>query len=53
MACQLYNIGKIDLPERLLLSQGKFSDADLGKIKPHTTIDAEILSNSLSAIPCG
>ena len=49
-ACQLHDIGKVGLPEGLLLQQGQYSDADLNKIKRHTTIGAEILSNSTSAL---
>jgi putative two-component system response regulator len=49
-ACQLHDIGKVGLPEGLLLQQGQYSDAELNKIKRHTTIGAEILSNSTSAL---
>ena len=49
-ACQLHDIGKAGLPEGLLLQQGQYSEAELNKIKRHTTIGAEILSNSQSAL---
>jgi putative two-component system response regulator len=49
-ACQLHDIGKAGLPEGLLLKQGQYSDAELNKIKSHTTIGAEILKNSNSAL---
>ena len=49
-ACQLHDIGKVGLPEGLLLQQGQYSESELKKIKSHTTIGAEILSNSNSAL---
>jgi putative two-component system response regulator len=49
-ACQLHDIGKVGLPEALLLQQGQYSDTELQKIKRHTTIGAEILSNSNSPL---
>jgi putative two-component system response regulator len=49
-ASQLHDIGKIGLPEGLLLQQGQYSVADLEKIKQHTTIGAEILNNSPSPL---
>jgi putative two-component system response regulator len=50
VACQLHDIGKVGLPEALLLQQGQYTDADMQKIKRHTTIGAEILSNSSSPL---
>jgi putative two-component system response regulator len=50
IASQLHDIGKIGLPEGLLLHQGQYSIADLEKIKQHTTIGAEILNNSPSPL---
>ena len=50
IASQLHDIGKVGLPEGLLLHQGQYSDAELNKIKRHTTIGAEILSNSPSSL---
>jgi putative two-component system response regulator len=49
-ACQLHDIGKAGLPEGLLLKQGQYSDAELNKIKSHTSVGAEILKNSNSAL---
>src|SRR4030065_1236680 len=49
-ACQLHDIGKAGLPEGLLLQQGQYSDAEINKIKRHTTIGAEILNNSNSTL---
>ncbi len=50
VACQLHDIGKVGLPETLLLQQGQYTDAELQKIKRHTTLGAEILSNSASPL---
>jgi putative two-component system response regulator len=50
VACQLHDIGKVGLPEALLLQQGQYSETELQKIKRHTTIGAEILSNSNSPL---
>ncbi len=50
VACQLHDIGKVGLPEALLLQQGQYSETELHKIKRHTTIGAEILSNSNSPL---
>ncbi len=49
-ACQLHDIGKVGLPEELLLQQGQYSDKEMQKIKRHTTIGAEILANSTSPV---
>ena len=50
VACQLHDIGKVGLPEALLLQQGQYTDPDMQKIKRHTTIGAEILGNSTSPL---
>jgi putative two-component system response regulator len=49
-ACQLHDIGKVGLPEVLLLQQGQYTETELQRIKRHTTIGAEILSNSSSPL---
>jgi putative two-component system response regulator len=49
-ACQLHDIGKIGLAESLLLQQGRYSENEQQKIKRHTVIGAEILSNSISPL---
>lgn len=49
-ACQLHDIGKVGLPETLLLQQGQYSENEMQKIKRHTVIGAEILSNSNSPL---
>lgn len=50
IASQLHDIGKVGLPEGLLLQQGQYTEAELNKIKRHTTIGSEILSNSPSSL---
>ena len=49
-ASQLHDIGKVGLPELILLQQGRYSEIELQKIKRHTTIGAELLSNSNSPL---
>jgi cyclic di-GMP phosphodiesterase len=50
IASQLHDIGKVGLPEGLLLQQGQYTEAELNKIKRHTTIGSEILGNSPSSL---
>src|SRR5512136_1436747 len=50
IASQLHDIGKVGLPEALLLQQGQYSEAELNKIRRHTLIGGEILSNSPSSL---
>ncbi len=49
-ASELHDIGKAGLAESLLLQQGQYTEAELNKIRQHTLIGAEILSNSPSPI---
>jgi putative two-component system response regulator len=49
-ACQLHDIGKVGLPETLLLQQGQYTESELNRIKRHTIIGAEILRNSSSPL---
>lgn len=49
-ACQLHDIGKVGLPDALLQKQGRYTDADLQKVKHHTILGAEILKNSFSPV---
>ena len=49
-ACQLHDIGKVGLPEGLLLQQGRYSEDELQKVKRHTIIGAELLRNSPSPL---
>jgi len=50
IASQLHDVGKVGLPESLLLQQGQYSETELNKIRRHTLIGAEILSNSPSSL---
>ena len=47
-ACQLHDIGKVIVPDILLLNTGKYSASDWEVIKRHTIIGAEILHDSPS-----
>lgn len=49
-ACQLHDIGKVGLPEALLIMEGRYTDSDLKVVKRHTIIGAEILKNSFSPV---
>jgi putative two-component system response regulator len=45
-AAPMHDIGKIGIPDRILLKPGKFEDAEWAIMKTHTTIGAEILKDS-------
>jgi response regulator RpfG family c-di-GMP phosphodiesterase len=45
-AAPLHDIGKIGIPDVVLLKPGKLTDAEFEVIRAHTTIGAEILSGS-------
>jgi putative two-component system response regulator len=47
-AAPLHDIGKIGIPDAVLLKRGKLTDAEFAVIKMHTTMGAEILSGSRS-----
>src|SRR6266540_893686 len=49
-AAPLHDIGKIGIPDVILLKPGKLSDDEFELIKTHTTIGAEILSGSQSPL---
>jgi cyclic di-GMP phosphodiesterase len=49
-AAPLHDIGKIGIPDAILLKPGRLSGAEFGVIKTHTTIGAEILSGSRSPL---
>jgi putative two-component system response regulator len=49
-AAPLHDIGKIGIPDAILLKPGKLTDEEFELIKTHTTIGAEILSGSRSAL---
>ena len=50
-ACQLHDIGKIGLPDGLLMKTGDFTPFEWELLKRHTIIGAEILANLNSPIP--
>jgi len=49
-ASPMHDIGKIGIPDIILLKQGKLSDDEFEIIKTHTTIGAKILAKSKSEI---
>lgn len=49
-AAPLHDVGKIGIPDSILLKPGKLTDAEFGQIKRHTTIGASILSGSGSRV---
>jgi len=49
-AAPLHDIGKIGIPDVILLKPGKLTQAEFDQIKRHTTIGADILSGSRSPL---
>lgn len=49
-AAPLHDIGKVGIPDAILLKPGKLTDEEFETIKTHTTIGAEILSGSRSPL---
>jgi putative two-component system response regulator len=49
-AAPLHDIGKIGIPDAILLKPGRLSDEEFEVIKTHTTIGAEILTGSRSPL---
>lgn len=49
-AAPMHDIGKIGIPDKILLKPGKLTDEEFEIIKTHTTIGARILSRSNSKI---
>jgi putative two-component system response regulator len=49
-AAPLHDIGKIGIPDAILLKPGRLTDEEFEQIKTHTTIGAEILSGSRSPL---
>jgi len=49
-AAPLHDIGKVGIPDAILLKPGKLSGEEFETIKTHTTIGAEILSGSRSPL---
>jgi putative nucleotidyltransferase with HDIG domain len=50
MAGRLHDIGKVAVPDAILLKPGPLTDDEFAVMKTHTTIGAEILSGSLSPL---
>jgi putative two-component system response regulator len=48
-ACQLHDIGKVGIPEALLLKSGDFSAKEWEVIKRHTITGADLLKGSVSS----
>ena len=49
-AAPLHDIGKIGIPDAILLKPGRLTEQEFAAIKAHTTIGAEILSGSKSSL---
>ncbi|MEM7314104.1 MAG: response regulator, partial [Planctomycetota bacterium] len=49
-AAPMHDIGKIGIPDRVLLKPGKLDNEEWGVMKTHTTIGAAILDNSNSEL---
>jgi CHASE2 domain-containing sensor protein len=49
-ASALHDVGKVGIPDEILLKPGKLDPAEWGQMKTHTTIGASILSGSKSAL---
>jgi putative two-component system response regulator len=49
-AAPLHDVGKIGIPDAILLKPGPLSAGEFERIKTHTTIGAEILSGSRSSL---
>ncbi len=49
-AAPMHDVGKIGVPEHILLKPGKLSNAEFEVVKTHTTIGAKILANSKAEV---
>jgi response regulator RpfG family c-di-GMP phosphodiesterase len=49
-ASGLHDVGKVGIPDHILLKPGKLDPAEWAKMKTHTTIGAQILAGSRSAL---
>lgn len=47
LAAPLHDIGKIGIPDHILLKPGRFEPSEFEQMKTHTTIGADILQNSV------
>lgn len=50
IAARLHDVGKIGVPDTILLKPGRLTDAEFNVIKTHTTVGAKILENGHSSI---
>ncbi|HEX3020500.1 MAG TPA: HD domain-containing phosphohydrolase [Chitinispirillaceae bacterium] len=50
LAAPMHDVGKIGIPDHIMLKNGILSETEFSIIKTHTTIGAAILDNSKSAI---
>ncbi len=50
LAAPLHDLGKIGIPDRILLKVGKFTEEDFQEMKAHVTIGSKILSGSRSPL---
>jgi putative two-component system response regulator len=49
-AAPMHDVGKIGVPDSILMKKGKLSEEEFGIMKTHTVIGAKILTNSKSRI---
>jgi putative two-component system response regulator len=50
-ASALHDIGKIGIPDGILLKPGKLTDEEFDKMKEHTTIGADIITSVSASLP--
>ena len=50
-ASALHDIGKIGIPDSILLKPGKLTDAEFDMMKTHTTVGSEIIDSISSTLP--
>jgi two-component system, response regulator RpfG len=46
LAAPLHEVGKVAIPDHILLKPGRLDEAEMATIRTHTTIGAQILANS-------
>ena len=49
-AAPMHDVGKIGIPDAILLKPGKLDDEEMAVMRTHTTIGAQILANSTSDV---
>ena len=50
LAARLHDIGKVAVPDAILLKPGKLTDDEMAIMRTHTTVGAEILGGSVSPL---